>query len=426
MTLLRTSLLNSIAVIIKMLTLLGINKILALYIGPAGYAALGQFQNLVQMITTFAGGSMNIGVTKYTAEFYDDEDKQKKIWTTAGTISFVGSCFVALGISFFAKFLAKNLLHNETYYQIFYWLSGGLIFFVLNALMLAILNGKKEIQLYVLANIFGSVLSFLITVILSVKFGLYGALVSLSIYQSVAFIVTAYICYRTSWFKFNHLFGVIDPPSLLKLSKYSLMVAVSASCVPLSAMLVRWFLIKNYGSEFAGYWEALTRMSGAYLMLVTTTLSLYFLPRYSEIKASSELQQEVLKALFFVVPIATIGGGCVFALKEWLIILLFSKGFSPVEDLVAWQVVGDTLKIISWILGFILWARALVITFIFTEIVFSFGFYFLTVAFSLRFGEKGVVIAYAINYLLYLITLMVYFFFWFRSKNATTLNGDSL
>ncbi len=57
MTLIKTSLLNAIAVVIKMLTLLGINKILAVYVGPTGYAALGQFQNAVQMITTFGSGA---------------------------------------------------------------------------------------------------------------------------------------------------------------------------------------------------------------------------------------------------------------------------------------------------------------------------------------------------------------------------------
>ena len=67
MTLIRTSLLNGIAVVIKMLTLLSINKVLAIYVGPVGYAALGQFQNAVQMITTFASGAINTGVTKYTA-----------------------------------------------------------------------------------------------------------------------------------------------------------------------------------------------------------------------------------------------------------------------------------------------------------------------------------------------------------------------
>ncbi|MGE4416327.1 MAG: O-antigen translocase, partial [Marinobacterium sp.] len=80
MTLIKTSLLNGIAVVIKMLTLLGLNKILAIYVGPAGYAALGQFQNAVQMITTLASGAINTGVTKYTAEYHEDEAKQHAVW----------------------------------------------------------------------------------------------------------------------------------------------------------------------------------------------------------------------------------------------------------------------------------------------------------------------------------------------------------
>ena len=90
MTLIKTSLLNGIAVAIKMLTLLGINKILAIYVGPAGYAAIGQFQNAVTMITTFASGAINTGVTKYTAEYYQDEERQRLVWRTAGTIALLG------------------------------------------------------------------------------------------------------------------------------------------------------------------------------------------------------------------------------------------------------------------------------------------------------------------------------------------------
>lgn len=86
MTLIKTSLLNGIAVLFKMLTLLGLNKILAIYVGPAGYAVLGQFQNAVQMITTLASGAINTGVTKYTAEYHGEEEKQHTVWRTAGTI----------------------------------------------------------------------------------------------------------------------------------------------------------------------------------------------------------------------------------------------------------------------------------------------------------------------------------------------------
>lgn len=128
MTLIKTSLLNAIAVVIKMLTMLGINKILAVYVGPSGYAALGQFQNAVQMITTFASGAVNTGVTKYTAEYFQDQDKQISLWRTAGTISIVGTLVSSILIISFSKFLAEWFLKDKSFYSVFIYFSLTLVF----------------------------------------------------------------------------------------------------------------------------------------------------------------------------------------------------------------------------------------------------------------------------------------------------------
>ncbi len=62
LTFIKTSFLSGIVVAVRMLTLLCINKILAIYVGPAGYATIGQFQNAIQIITTLASGAVNTGV----------------------------------------------------------------------------------------------------------------------------------------------------------------------------------------------------------------------------------------------------------------------------------------------------------------------------------------------------------------------------
>ena len=87
MNLIKTSALNSVAVIIKMATMLVLNKVLAYLIGPTGYVAIGNFQNAIQMITKLGSGAINTGVVKYTAEYHNEEDKQKLLWRTAGSIT---------------------------------------------------------------------------------------------------------------------------------------------------------------------------------------------------------------------------------------------------------------------------------------------------------------------------------------------------
>ena len=144
MTLIRTSLLNAIAVAIKMLTLLGLNKILAIYVGPSGYAVIGQFQNAMTMVMTFAGGAINTGVTKYTAEYHESENDQHKVWQTALRISLLFTLALSIFLGLFSQWLAEILLKDAAYGSIFLWFSVTLVFFVLNSLLLAIINGKKK------------------------------------------------------------------------------------------------------------------------------------------------------------------------------------------------------------------------------------------------------------------------------------------
>ena len=95
MNLLKTSALNGIAVLIKTATLFILNKILAVYVGPSGYAVIGQFQNFIQIVTTFAGGAINTAVIKYTAEYHEDENKQRIVWQAAGSIILIFSIIIA-------------------------------------------------------------------------------------------------------------------------------------------------------------------------------------------------------------------------------------------------------------------------------------------------------------------------------------------
>lgn len=296
MTLLKTSFLNGIAVVIKMLTLLGINKMLAIYVGPSGYAALGQFQNAVQMVTTFSTGAISTGVTKYTAEYQDDEGAQHRVWRTAGTIACVGSVLTSILIILFSKPLAVWCFNDESLYSVFIWCAATLIFFSFNTLLLAILNGKKEINRYILANIGGSVLSLLVIIVMVTQFGLYGALISLVLYQSIAFFVTCLLCYRTPWFRLSNLFGKLDKQVAINLTKFTAMALTTAACVPVSHILVRNYLGSEFGWETAGYWEAMWRLSTAYLLLVTTTLGLYFYPSCPSWSTLRRLRERLSKA----------------------------------------------------------------------------------------------------------------------------------
>ena len=410
MNLLKTSALNGVAVLIKTATMFILNKILAVYVGPAGYAAIGQFQNFIQMVTTFAGSAINTAVIKYTAEYHEDETKQRAIWKAAGSSVLIFSFIFSLIILIFQKQLSLYIFQTTAYQSVFAWFAAFLVLFNLNTLFLAILNGKKEVLKLVIANIAGSILSLLVTGFLAVQYHLYGALIALSIYQSIAFFVTLFLCYKANWFKISYLFGRIEPKIAKNFAAFALMALVSAICVPLSQMAIRSYLSQEFGLNYAGYWEAMIRLSAAYLMLVTTTLGVYYLPRLAELTHLDEIKKEVYLGYKFIFPLAVVGGLSVYLLRDWIIALLFSQAFMPMRDLFLWQMIGDSLKIGSWILAYLMLGKAMTKLFVTTEILFALSSVGLTYLFSKLFGFEGVSIAHLVNYALYWL-VMSYFIF---------------
>jgi len=407
MTFIKTSLLNGIAVVVRMLTLLCINKILAIYVGPAGYAALGQFQNAVQMITTFASGAINAGVTKYTAEYHEDEQRQHTVWRTAGSISVFGAIVTGVIVAVFSERLSMLFLGDNKFGGVFIWFAATLVLFVLNTLLLAVLNGKKEIVRYVVSNIAGSLFALAVTTYMAIKWGIYGALVALAVYQSISFFVTLVLCCRAPWFKVRYFIGRIDPKMARNLAKYTAMSLTSVACVPLSQILVRNHLGQSFGWEAAGYWEALTRLSGAYLMLITTTLSVYYLPRFSELKKPTELRAEIKSGYKIILPLTAVGALIIYLFRDLVVKLLFTPEFLPMTDLFAWQMVGDTLKIGSWVLAYLMLGKAMFKLFMVTELIFAATFVVFSWFFTSAFGLRGVTMAYAVNYAIYWVVMGV-------------------
>lgn len=401
MTLVKTSLLNGIAVTVRVGSALVLNKILAVYVGPAGYALIGQFQNAVSIMVSIGGGVVATGVTKATAQHFDDEAKQHAVWQTAIRFSLAASLVAGVTLLLIHDSLAQWLLHASDMSGVFVWLALTLPTMAANNLLLAAINGKKEVGIYVTSNILGSLISVLVTGLLAFKFGLYGALVAFTISPAIVLLSTGAFVARRYWFKARFFWGAIDRRSMRELSGFGLMSLTSALTVPISYMLIRGHLANNLGLTAAGYWQATWKISETYLMLVTATLTLYYLPRLAEIKAAPELKTEIVKVYRFVMPLVLMSAVMIYLFRDLVINTLFTPDFLTMRELFPWQLAGDVIKIGSWILGYILIGRAMVKLFVMTEIAFSISFVLLSWLLVDNFGLVGVTMAYALNYCLY-------------------------
>lgn len=407
MSLVKTSLLNGIAVVVRVASALVLNKILAVYVGPAGYAIIGQFQNAVSIVVSLAGGVVATGVTKATAQHFDNEPRQHAVWQTAIRFSFGASLIAGISLLFIGDSLSQWLLQRTDMTSVFVWLALALPAMAANNLLLAIVNGKKEVGIYVTANIVGSLLGVLVTGGLTYGFGLHGALVAFTINPAVTLLSTAAMVARRDWFSARFLWGKMNRPALRELSGFGLMGLTSALVVPTSYMLIRDHLGTNLGLTAAGYWQATWKISELYLMLVTTTLSLYYLPRLAEIRAATELKAEIIKVYRFTMPLVAVSAVMIFLLRDFIIYTMFTPEFLPMRELFPWQLTGDVIKIGSFIPAYIMLGRAMVKFYVITEIIFCANFVLLTWIFVGMLGLAGVTIAFAVNYALYWVCMIL-------------------
>lgn len=159
----------------------------------------------------------------------------------------------------------------------------------------------------------------------------------------------------------------------------------------------------------AGYWESMNKLSAMYLMIITSSLSVYFLPKLAEIKTDTAIRKEIFKAYKIILPFLAGALGIIYVFKFIIIRILFSEEFLPMSDLFKYQLIGDFLKISSLLLAFLMIAKSMTVRFITTEILTSASFVLLSLYFVKGNGVVGITQAYMLNYGMYLILMVILF-----------------
>lgn len=403
--------LNAISTSIHMCTGLISTKVVATIIGPSGVAMLGQLNNINLMLQGLAAGGIRSGVTKYIAEYKEKEDKLlvSKYISNALLISAIFTTIISLVCIFGCNTLSKTILFTEEYSYVFVILGFTIFLFTLNSLLISILNGFKEFKKYVVVSISSSFVSLIFSVSLCLIWELKGAMISAVTFQSIVFFVTLYQCRKCEWFNIKNFLAERDKDIIIKYLQYTLMTLVSLSILPVSQMILRGYVINNISQVEAGWWEGMNRISNVYLSIITTSLSIYILPRMSEIKDKWELKCELIKYYKFIIPVLILIITAIYLLRHFVIWVLYTPDFYPMEKLFIWQLLGDLFKITSWILAYLMLAKAKTKAFISTEIIFGLSMLGLSYYLVQIYGTVGLNIGYMINYILYVLA-MIYVF----------------
>jgi PST family polysaccharide transporter len=407
--LIKTSFYTSISTAITFISGFVVVKVVAVKIGPEGIALVGQFQNTIAILTMLATAAITNGVVKYLAEYKDDPVKREQIINTSFLIVFFSSLIISVFVMSASGYLSNAAFKSKNFWMVYFLFGMFMLAISFNSVFSAILNGLKEIKKLTIINICSSSVGVAITVFAAYVFGLEGVLLASTATAIIIFVINIFI-FNKLGIKCKPDFKSWDKRLAKMLSAFSLMGIVTGFVAPAMQILVRDRIILQFSVIDAGYWQAVTKISDYYLGFITSVLVVYYMPRLSEIQSKAELRNEIAKGYKMILPIVGAIAFLIWLLKGFIIPILFSSEFLPMKPLFTFQLLGDFFKIGSWLLAYLMIAKAMTRIFIVTEITFAVSYVILSYYFMDHYGIIGATYSFCINYGLYWIMM------WFLMK----------
>ncbi|HEY8328105.1 MAG TPA: O-antigen translocase [Rhodanobacter sp.] len=403
MNIVRAGFYSAIATGARLLAALVVIKLVAWFAGPEGVGKLGQFMSLMSLLAVLAGGGISAGIVKYVAEYRHDPQRLARLLAAALWYALCASILMGCLALLFSRQLAQWLLDDPAYAGLIRVLAVAQLGIALVNYILAVINGFMDVRRLALIQVLGSLLSIVMVIWLARWLHLYGALLALIVSQLLWLVVGLPAWWRSPYFQRSMLRLRFDREMTWRLAAFSVMTLTAALVAPLVNIAVRDHLALQLGWEQVGYWQAVSKVSDAYLLFITAAINIYYLPKLASIQERAALVAELRNAYRYILPVVVVLAAAVYVLRDWVTRLLFSADFAPANALYGPQLVGDVIKIASFILSYVMLAKAMTRLFVISECVFAASYLALVYVFTAHFGLVGAMYAFAANYLGYLV-----------------------
>jgi PST family polysaccharide transporter len=402
--------LNTANISLKIIAGILISKFIAIYIGPQGMALVGNLRNFLSVIQSLSIAGLYKGLVKFINEVKDNALELSKTLSSVFYFGFFATLLFAF-IAYYNAEIINDLIFSEAYNYTYVIevLAIVLPFYSLNIFAFSIMNGFSKYKILLLINILGQMLGLLVTLILIKQENIDGALVAVVITPALNLLITIVgIAFRknlVSSIKItNFSFAILN-----KLSPYMLMALVSSIAMPIIMIIIRNYLIDEIGVKSAGYWTAMTRISDYYLMFINSLMALYILPRFAEIKSRKEFRKEVFGFYKTIMPAFILLLVIIYLSRSFLITILFTEDFRPVEGLFGYQIIGDVMRVLSMVIAYQFLAKKMFAHFIVLEVFLFVIMYFSSVYLIDGFGLKGAVMGHCLSYIMYFGIILLIF-----------------
>jgi len=344
----------------------------------------------------FAGGGITNGIIRNISATSSETERRR--WISAGTaITVLSSIALAAVALMLALFGDRAIFGKSGYGLVFVGIAAAQVLVGFGNLALAYFSGIGDSRTFAAVQIVANILSLLLLIALTEGAGLRGAMLGL-ILGPAAIGAIALWCFSKKVPRHNIFHIIWDWPLLKDLLSYAAVMASSVAAVPLAQLLIRIDLSERLGWEVVGYWQAVAKISDANMQVIGVIIINYLLPQLSSQRDAASALRMLSHTGVRMLGLFVVVCGLIYIVRDYLILIIYSKQFLAAADLILPQLVGDTLKAATLLLYYYFMSRGRVLVVFISELVLGIAIYVLYLLLVPSHGAIAPIYAYAAAY----------------------------
>lgn len=416
--LLKMTSLNAVVIIIRLIISVFVQRLLAVTLGEAGIAKIGQLRNLVQMLTSTSSLGIFNGVVKYVSEHENDTKQLSKLFSSAFIFGAIGSVISAVVLFFNADYISMRLFGSTAFVDLIKCLSLLPPVIGLNRILYGLINGLSDYKKHAKIELGGYILSVVLLLICLYYYNLKGVLFAIILSPLISFIVVLFIFFDKlkTHIKLKEL--RVDFSYAKPLLAFTLMSFISTVLLNYIELDVRTTITDRINIEEAGYWTAMNFISKNYMVFSSSIFTLYVIPKFAKINTGSAFKKEVLHIYKTLLPLFGLGMIAVYLFRPIIIDLIYPN-FEGLGDLFKWQLLGDFVRLATLVISYQFLAKKMVWSFVITELISLALFYGLSKYYVDIYGAEGVVMAHFYRYIIYFFIVIIAVWYYFKRNNKS-------
>ena len=335
------------------------SKFIAIILGTAGLGIMGLLTSTIDIISNLTNFGLGISAVKDISIANNREDTQRisTIITVFRRLVWVTGSLGTLVILILSPWLSQLAFGNRDYTLAFIWISITLFVNQLSSGQLVILQGLRKLKYLAKASMLGSVLGLIVTLPLYYFIGVDGIVPGMI---STSFVTLLIACLfsskvRIEPIKVSRMQTISEGKSMMQMG---FMISLSSLFAVGASYIVRIFISQTGGVEQVGLYNAGFAIINTYVGLVFTAMATDYYPRLSAVAQNNKLCKQIINqqaeiAILILSPVLI----AFLTFINWVIILLYSKQFIPVNGMIYWAALGMFFKAASWSVSFIFLAK---------------------------------------------------------------------